>query len=86
MMPAFPLLAGTDATAASCLHRELELEVRGGIPAPKALQIATLRAAQLLGQQAELGSIAPGKRADFLLVDGQSCRRISATFATAGWL
>jgi len=67
------------------LHRELELEVRGGIPAPKALQIATLRAAQLLGQQAELGSIAPGKRADFLLVMA-ILPRISATFATAGWL
>jgi len=72
-----PLLAGTDATAGLMLHRELELEVRGGIPAPKALQIATLRAAQLLGQQAELGSIAPGKRADFLLVDGNPAENIS---------
>jgi imidazolonepropionase-like amidohydrolase len=71
------LLAGTDATAGVMLHRELELEVRAGIPAPKALQIATLRAAELLGQQAELGSIRPGKRADLLLVEGNPAENIS---------
>jgi hypothetical protein len=72
-----PLLAGTDATAGIMLHRELELEVRAGIPAAKALQIATLRAAQLLGQDAVLGSIAPGKRADFLLVEGNPADNVS---------
>jgi hypothetical protein len=35
-----PILAGTDDTAGIMLHRELELEVRAGIPPPKALQIA----------------------------------------------
>jgi hypothetical protein len=34
-----PILAGTDDTASLYLHRELELEVLAGIPAPKALQI-----------------------------------------------
>jgi imidazolonepropionase-like amidohydrolase len=59
------------------LHRELELEVRAGIPPEKALQIATWNAARLLKQDGELGSIAPGKRADFLLVEGNPAANIS---------
>jgi hypothetical protein len=72
-----PILAGTDAIAGIMLHRELELEVRAGIPPSKALQIATFHAAQLLKQENELGSIAPGKRADFLLVEGNPAEHIS---------
>ena len=72
-----PILAGTDSTAGIMLHRELELEVRAGIPAPKALQIATFNAARLLKQEKDLGSIAPGKRADFVLVQGNPAENIS---------
>jgi hypothetical protein len=72
-----PILAGTDATAGLMLHRELELEVRAGIPPPKALQIASFNAARLLKQENELGSIAPGKRADFVLVEGNPAEHIS---------
>jgi hypothetical protein len=63
------ILAGTDDTADSYLHRELELEVQAGIPAPKALQIAKYNAAQLLKKQ-DLGVIAPGRLADLVLVEG----------------
>ncbi|MBV9075099.1 MAG: amidohydrolase family protein [Acidobacteria bacterium] len=72
-----PILAGTDATAGIMLHRELELEVRAGIPPAKALQIATLNAARLLKQDNQLGSIVAGKRADLLLVDGNPTENIS---------
>ena len=72
-----PILAGTDATAGVMLHRELELEVRAGIPPGKVLQIATFNAARLLKQENDLGSLAPGKRADFLLVDGNPADLIS---------
>ncbi len=72
-----PILAGTDATAGIMLHRELELEVKAGIPTNKALQIATYNAARLLKQDGELGSIAPGKRADLLLVEGNPAEKIS---------
>ena len=72
-----PILAGTDAIAGIMLHRELELEVKAGIPPAKALQIATFKAAQLLKQEKELGSIAPGKRADWVLVEGNPVERIS---------
>jgi imidazolonepropionase-like amidohydrolase len=71
-----PILAGTDATAGLYLHRELELEVQAGIPAPKALQIATYNAAQLLKKQ-DLGVIAPGKFADLVLVEGNPAEHIS---------
>jgi imidazolonepropionase-like amidohydrolase len=72
-----PILAGTDATAGLMLHRELELEVEAGIPAVKALQIATFNAARLLKQEKDLGSIRAGKRADLLLVEGNPAERIS---------
>jgi amidohydrolase family protein len=72
-----PILAGTDATAGIMLHRELELEVRAGIPAAKSLQIATWNAARLLNQDKELGSIGSGKRADLLLVNGNPIENIS---------
>ena len=72
-----PILAGTDATAGIMLHRELELEVRAGIPPAKSLQIATWNAARLLKQEKELGSIAAGKRADLLLVNGNPVENIS---------
>jgi hypothetical protein len=72
-----PILAGTDATAGLMLHRELELEVQAGIPPAKSLQIATFNAARLLKQEKELGSIAAGKRADFLLVEGNPAEHIS---------
>ena len=72
-----PILAGTDALVGLMLHRELELEVKAGIPPAKALQIATWNAAKLLKQERELGSIATGKKADFVLVDGDPSKNIS---------
>jgi imidazolonepropionase-like amidohydrolase len=71
-----PILAGTDAAAGLMLHRELELEVRAGIPPVRALQNATFVAATVLKQERELGSIEAGKRADFLLVDGNPAEHI----------
>jgi hypothetical protein len=72
-----PILAGTDALAGLMLHRELELEVKAGIPPTKALQIATWNAAGLLKQGKELGSIGPGKLADLVLVEGNPADKIS---------
>jgi len=72
-----PVLAGTDGLAGIMMHRELELEVKAGIPPVKALQIATWNAAKLLKQEKELGSIAPGKMADLVLVEGNPAADIS---------
>ncbi|HEX9984197.1 MAG TPA: amidohydrolase family protein [Thermoanaerobaculia bacterium] len=71
------IVAGTDGLAGFTLHRELELYVQAGIPAPEVLRIATLFPAQLTKREADLGTIAPGKLADFILVDGDPTQNIS---------
>jgi len=65
-----PLVAGTDGLTGFTLHRELELYVEAGIPAPEVLRIATLGSARVMGEDDKLGSIVPGKLADLILVDG----------------
>jgi hypothetical protein len=72
-----PIVAGTDSVAGFTLHRELENYVKAGIPAPEVLRIATLGAAQVMKLDRDLGSIAPGKLADLILVDGDPTRNIS---------
>jgi imidazolonepropionase-like amidohydrolase len=72
-----PLVAGTDTLAGFSLHRELEIYEQAGIPAPKILQIATLGAARVMKRDNELGSIAPGKLADIILVDGDPSAHVS---------
>jgi imidazolonepropionase-like amidohydrolase len=73
-----PLLAGTDCTAGFCLHRELELYSEAGIPNADVLRIATLGAATAAGQADRLGTIAPGKLADLVLVEGNPVADIRA--------
>jgi imidazolonepropionase-like amidohydrolase len=71
------IVAGTDGFAGFTLPRELELYVRAGIPPAEVLQIATLGAASVAHRADDLGTIAPGKRADLVLVDGKPAERIS---------
>jgi len=71
------IVAGTDSIAGFTLHRELENYVAAGIPAPVVLQIATLGGARVMKHDGERGSIAPGKLADMILVDGDPTARIS---------
>jgi len=72
-----PIVAGTDSLPGFTLHRELELYTKAGIPAAKVLQIATLGAARVIKRDSELGSIAQGKLADMILVDGDPTKNIS---------
>ncbi|HVN07948.1 MAG TPA: amidohydrolase family protein [Patescibacteria group bacterium] len=71
------IVAGTDSLAGFTLHRELENYVAAGIPAPVVLQIATLGGARVMKHDGERGSIAPGKQADMILVNGDPTARIS---------
>jgi enamidase len=70
------LLAGTDPTGYGGVipgwsgRREVQLLVEEGLSFPQALQVATLNGARYLGRDREVGSIAPGKRADLILVEG----------------
>lgn len=72
-----PIVAGTDSTPGFALQRELELYAEAGIPANEVLRIATIGAARVMKRDGELGSIAPGKLADLILVEGDPTRRIS---------
>jgi hypothetical protein len=70
-------VVGSDGLAGFGYARELELQVRAGIPAADVLQIATIKSAKILGQDTELGSIVPGKLADLILVEGNPAENIS---------
>jgi imidazolonepropionase-like amidohydrolase len=72
-----PIVAGTDALPGFALHRELELYVKAGIPAPEVLRIATLGAATVTHRTDRLGSVEPGKLADLIIVDGDPTTNIS---------
>lgn len=72
-----PLVAGTDAMPGFALHHELELYELAGIPANEVMQIATIGGARVARRAADLGSIAPGKLADIILVDGDPATHVS---------
>ncbi|MEM9649740.1 MAG: amidohydrolase family protein [Bacteroidota bacterium] len=71
------LLPGTDAMPGFALHKELENYVKAGIPAKEVLQLATLKSAEVIGVDDQLGSIEKGKLADFILIDGNPVENIS---------
>jgi imidazolonepropionase-like amidohydrolase len=76
------IIAGTDGPSFGkllpgfALHHELDLLVASGLSPLQALQAATLTAAQALGKEGELGSIAPAKFADLLIVDADPLQQI----------
>lgn len=73
-----PVLSGSDMEIAGfSLHQELELYAEAGIPALEVLRLATLGAAEIMGMDDELGSVAPGRLADLILVDGDPTTNIS---------
>ncbi|HYI96309.1 MAG TPA: amidohydrolase family protein [Bryobacteraceae bacterium] len=68
------LLAGTDSgephvAPGSSLHKELEAFVKAGLTPAQALRTATINPARYFGSEVRAGSIAPGKRADLVLLD-----------------
>jgi imidazolonepropionase-like amidohydrolase len=70
-----PIVAGTDGWGLG-LVRELELYVAAGFTPAEALAAATIAPARLLGVDKTTGSIAVGKIADVVLVEGDPSRRI----------
>ena len=67
------VIAGTDSPInpyALAFHTELELFAESGLTPFEVLQTATLRAAEALGEAANLGSIEAGKLADLVIVGG----------------
>jgi imidazolonepropionase-like amidohydrolase len=72
------LVPGSDHMAAFTMHRELETYTEAGIPNAAVLRIATLDSARLVGAEERTGSIAVGKQADLVLVEGDPFEDISA--------
>lgn len=77
------LIVGTDPTGGGGLvpgfsnHRALELLVEAGFTPLEAIRIGTLNGAQYLGRDSITGSLAVGKLADLVVVDGDPSANIS---------
>jgi imidazolonepropionase-like amidohydrolase len=77
------LIAGTDPTGAGGVvpgysdQRQIELLVDAGFSPLEAISIGTLNGAKYLGRDARMGSIATGKQADLVVINGDP----SATIA-----
>jgi imidazolonepropionase-like amidohydrolase len=78
------LLTGLDPTGYGGViagygdQRGVELLVEAGFTPVEAIRIATLNGARFLGADREIGSIAPGKVADLVLLDGDPTKDIRA--------
>jgi hypothetical protein len=78
-----PLMAGTDAwgfpliAPGSSLHRELGLLTESGLTPYEAMRAATVVPASFLGKEKQFGTIATGKRADLLLIDGNPLEEVT---------
>jgi len=76
------LLAGPDPTGNGGVlpgfgdQREIELLVEAGFSPTEAIQVATKNGALYLGQQDRIGTLAPGKQADLVLIKGDPSTRI----------
>jgi imidazolonepropionase-like amidohydrolase len=72
-----PIVAGTDGMGLE-LVREIEIYEQAGMSKAQALQTATINPARLVGISDRTGSIAPGKEADLLLVEGDVSTELGA--------
>src|ERR1700723_379198 len=76
------LLSGPDPTGNGGVlpgfgdQREIELLVEAGFTPVEAIRIATQNGALYLGQQDRIGTFAPGKQADLVLIKGDPSKRI----------
>jgi hypothetical protein len=76
------LLSGPDPTGNGGVlpgfgdQREIELLVEAGFTPVEAIHIATENGALYLGQQDRIGTLAPGKQADLVLIKGDPSKRI----------
>jgi imidazolonepropionase-like amidohydrolase len=77
------LMAGCDPTGYGGVvpgfgdQRNIELLVEAGFPPVQAIQIATLNGAKYMGKDATIGSIAPGKTADLVVLGANPAENIA---------
>jgi hypothetical protein len=76
------LLGGPDPTGNGGVlpgfgdQREIELLVEAGLTPLQAIQVGTQNGAVYLGQQDRIGTLAPGKQADLVLIKGDPSKNI----------
>jgi imidazolonepropionase-like amidohydrolase len=66
--------------------RELDWFVRAGMTPGQALATATSNGAALLGMRRDLGSVAPGRFADIVAVEGDPLRDVGAVIRGVRWV
>ena len=71
-----PIVVGTDGSGVEIIH-ELEIYMAAGFTPAEALAAATIMLARLVGVDKITGSIAVGKTADLVLIEGDPEARIS---------
>ena len=86
-----PFLLGSDAPQiwnipGFSVHRELRTLVAAGLTPYEALATGTINVARFYNAEAERGTIAPGKRADLVLVEGNPLANIENTSRISGVL
>ncbi|HEX4645365.1 MAG TPA: amidohydrolase family protein, partial [Verrucomicrobiae bacterium] len=92
-----PMMAGTDSTAPNLvpgfsLHESIADMVRAGLTPMEALQTATSKPAEFLNRSSQQGTIAPGQRADLVLLDANpladihNTQKIQAVFLKGKYL
>lgn len=70
------IIPGTDSLAGYTLPRELELYVKAGIEPAEVLRMATYTPALVMGVVKDRGTIAAGKLADMIIIDGDPTKEI----------
>jgi enamidase len=76
------LVAGTDPTGGGGVipgysdQRQIELLVEGGLTPLEAIKVGTMNGATYLGRADKVGSIASGKQADLVVIDGDPSANI----------
>jgi imidazolonepropionase-like amidohydrolase len=83
------MVAGSDTggqwdIAGFSLHQDFDLLAAGRISPLKVLQMTTLNAAKFLGREGVMGSVAAGKDADLVLLDGNPISSVSNLHRIAG--
>jgi len=84
-----PLLVGSDSpqlfmVSGFAFHQEMEAMASTGLPPLTVLQAATRNAAAYFGESDQWGSVAPGQRADLLLLNANPLQDVKLTRAIVG--
>lgn len=76
-----PMMAGTDGPS---MHPEFDELSKAGIPPLAILQMTTINGARFLGRTSTMGSVAPGRNADLVLLDANPVESVQNLHRIAG--